>query len=152
MHLLCESAEARCRCTPDQVVRYRGKLSGPLLDRIDLMIHVPGVTEAELSGRGDGDTSAVVRGRVVSARARQLHRQGKPNALLSPDEIARYCLPDAAGADLLKRAMVRLSLSARGYHRVLKVARTVADLADCEQVGAPHVAEAIHYRRGFTEQ
>jgi magnesium chelatase family protein len=143
--------EARCRCTPDQVVRYRGKLSGPLLDRIDLMIHVPGVTEAELSCRGDGESSAVVRERVISARIRQLDRQGKPNTLLSPDEIDRHCLPDGPGAELLKRAMVRLSLSARGYHRVLKVARTVADLANCAQVGGPHVAEAIHYRRGFTE-
>ncbi|WP_131112281.1 YifB family Mg chelatase-like AAA ATPase [Sulfuricystis thermophila] len=139
----------RCRCTPEQIARYRGKLSGPLLDRIDLMIEVPAVTEAELATRGGGESSAVVQKRVVAARERQLARQGKPNALLSPDEIDRHCLPDCAGAALLKQAMARLDLSARAYHRILKVARSIADLAADEIVRGPHVAEAIQYRRGL---
>ncbi|RLJ68143.1 YifB family Mg chelatase-like AAA ATPase [Sulfurisoma sediminicola] len=141
--------EARCRCTPDQVARYRSKLSGPFLDRIDLMLEVPAVPEAELSARGAGETSAVVRSRVAAARERQIVRQDKSNALLSPDEIDRYCLPDCAGAQLLKQAMTHLRLSARAYHRVLKVARSVADLAGEEMIRGPHVAEAIQYRRGF---
>jgi len=141
--------EARCRCTPDQVARYRGKLSGPLLDRIDLSIEVPAVTESELSSRAAGESSAVVRARTVAARERQIARQGKPNAQLTPDEIDRHCLPDCAGAALLKQAMVRLDLSARAYHRILKVARTIADLAGDEILRGPHVAEAIQYRRGL---
>jgi magnesium chelatase family protein len=142
--------EARCRCTPDQVAKYRSKLSGPFLDRIDLMIEVPAVPEAELSARAGGETSAVVRARIAAARERQIVRQDKPNALLTPDEIDRYCLPDCAGAQLLKQAMARLDLSARAYHRVLKVARSIADLAGEEMVRSPHVAEAIQYRRGFS--
>ncbi|HEX8963922.1 MAG TPA: YifB family Mg chelatase-like AAA ATPase [Rhodocyclaceae bacterium] len=141
----------KCRCTPDQVARYRGKLSGPLLDRIDLMIEVPAVVEAELSARSGGERSQAVRDRVVAARARQLERQGKANAQLGPDEIDAHCQPDDDGAQLLKRAMVQFSLSARGYHRLLKVARTVADLAAAERIRGAHVAEAIHYRRGLAE-
>ena len=142
-------ASGKCRCTPDQVARYRGKLSGPLLDRIDLLLDVPAVTEVELSTRGDGEASAIVRERVIAARERQLARQGRPNATLTPDEIDRHCLPDAAGAALLRQAMARLDLSARAYHRILKVARSIADLAACDQVGSAHVAEAVHYRRGL---
>jgi magnesium chelatase family protein len=144
-------ASGKCRCTPDQVMRYRGKLSGPLLDRIDLMVDIPAVTEAELSARAEGESSAAVRDRVIAARDRQLARQGKPNAQLTPAEITTYASPDDNGAQLLKQAMARLSLSARAYHRILKVARSIADLAHAEHVGAPHVAEAIHYRRGLTE-
>jgi magnesium chelatase family protein len=144
-------ASGKCRCTPDQVMRYRGKLSGPLLDRIDLMVDIPAVTEAELSARAEGESSAAVRGRVIAARGRQLLRQGKPNAQLTPAEITTYASPDDNGAQLLKQAMARLSLSARAYHRILKVARSIADLAHAEPGGAPHVAEAIHYRRGLTE-
>ena len=141
----------KCRCTPDQVARYRGKLSGPLLDRIDLMLDVPAVAEAELSGRGDGESSATVRARVSAARILQTERQGKPNALLGPDEVARYARPDAAGAQLLKQAMAQLALTARAYHRILKVARSIADLAGKQQIDSTHVAEAIHYRRGLAE-
>jgi len=141
--------DARCRCTPDQIARYRNKLSGPLLDRIDLMIDVPAVTEGELSARGEGEGSAAVRARVAAARERQIARQGKPNALLTPDEIERHCLPDCAGAALLKQAMQRLDLSARAYHRILKVARSVADLSGDFIIRGPHVAEAIQYRRGL---
>lgn len=145
-------SSGKCRCTPDQVSRYRGKLSGPLLDRIDLMVDVPAISEAELSTRTIGETSTTVRSRVMAARDRQLARQGKPNAQLTPNEISEHATPDLAGAQLLAQAMARLSLSARGYHRILKVARSIADLADAESIGAPQVAEAIHYRRGLSGQ
>ena len=144
-------ANGKCRCTPDQVAKYRGKLSGPLLDRIDLMVDVPSLSDVELQTHGDGEFSATVRGRVASARNRQLARQGKVNALLSPAEVDQHCPPDSAGAQLLKQAIARLSLSARAYHRVLRVARTVADLADLPQIRSPHIAEAVHYRRGLAE-
>jgi len=144
-------ASGKCRCTPDQVARYRGKLSGPLLDRIDLMVDVPAVGEAELTGRNGGESSAAVRERVMAARQRQLARQNKPNAHLTPDEVDQHCLPDCAGAQLLKRAMSQLSLSARAYHRILRVARTVADLAAATHITGSHVAEAIQYRRGLAD-
>ena len=140
-----------CRCTPDQVARYRAKLSGPLLDRIDLMIEVPAVDPAQLQAGADGESSAAVRGRVVSARARQLQRQGAANARLTPAAIDRHCQPDEAGGQLLKRAIAQLGLSARAYHRVLKVARSIADLAGAAALGSPHVAEAIGYRRLLRE-
>jgi magnesium chelatase family protein len=143
-------SNGKCRCTPDQIVRYRNKLSGPLLDRIDLLVEVPAVSETEISTRGEGEPSAVVQARVVAARERQLARQQKPNAHLTPDEIDRHCLPDCAGAALLKQAMMRLDLSARAYHRILKVARSIADLAGEEIIRGPHVAEAVQYRRGLS--
>lgn len=138
----------KCRCTPDQVARYRAKISGPLLDRIDLRIEVPALREDELTGLPTGDTSAVVRNRVQDARGRQMTRQNKSNARLGSQEIDRFCTSDASGVDLLKQAITRLGLSARAYHRVLKVARTIADLAGSESVQSVHVAEAIQYRRG----
>lgn len=144
--------QAKCRCTPDQVARYRSKLSGPLLDRIDLILDVTAVTEAELSTRSSGDPSAKVRERVSAARQRQLARQGKANALLSPDEIEQHCRTDEGGEQLLKRALSQLDLSARAYHRILKVARSIADLAGDATISSPQVAEAIQYRRGMANQ
>jgi magnesium chelatase family protein len=140
-------AGGRCRCTPDQVLRYRSKLSGPLLDRIDLQIEVPSLPADVLQRAADGESSALIRARVSAARSRQLLRQGKPNARLSTKEIDQHCSPDASGAALLKQALSRLNLSARAYHRVLKVARTIADLASCASVQAPHIAEAVQFRR-----
>ncbi len=139
----------KCRCSPDQIARYRGRISGPLLDRIDLQIEVPSLpVDALPPKRGPaGDPSAVVRSRVAAAAALQRVRQGKPNAQLQPKEIERLCRPDAQGEALLKSAFARLSLSARAYHRILKVARTIADLAAAEDLAASHVAEAIGYRR-----
>jgi magnesium chelatase family protein len=137
----------RCRCTPDQVARYRRKLSGPLLDRIDLQIEVPSLREDELTRLPEGESSLQVRVRVQAAYARQLARQGKPNARLAPREIDRLCrVGDEAGA-LLRQAIAKINLSARAYHRVLKLARTIADLAGETGVGLAHVAEAIQYRR-----
>ncbi|MFZ2854717.1 MAG: YifB family Mg chelatase-like AAA ATPase [Rhodocyclaceae bacterium] len=140
-------AGGRCRCTPDQVQRYRGKLSGPLLDRIDLQIEVPALPAEALQQAADGENSASVRLRVTLARERQLARQGKPNARLNSKEIDLHCLPEAAATALLKTAVARLNLSARAYHRVLKVARSIADLAGSTDIQAPHVAEAVQYRR-----
>jgi magnesium chelatase family protein len=137
----------RCRCTPDQIARYRGRISGPLLDRIDLQIEVPAVPPQELAGGGSGDAGAAVRARVAAAYQMQCARQGGPNARLATREIDRHCAIDAAASALLKQAIARLGLSARGYHRVLKVARTIADLAGDASVSAAHVAEAIQYRR-----
>ncbi len=136
----------KCRCTPDQVTRYRGRISGPLLDRIDLQIEVPALPESDLLRQAAGESSDTVRGRVTEARARAQARQGKANAMLETREIDRHCAPDAAGEVLLKQAVARLGLSARAFHRVLRVARTIADLAGSTSVAAPHVAEAIQYR------
>jgi len=137
----------RCRCTPDQIARYRHKLSGPLLDRIDLHVEVPALSQEELTERQPQESSAAVRERVTRAYAMQCERQGKPNALLGTQEIERYCKVDAAAERLLHNAVARLNLSARGYHRVLRLARTIADLAGEPQIAAAHVAEAIQYRR-----
>ena len=140
-------ANGRCRCTPDQVARYRGKLSGPLLDRIDMGIEVPALAQAELQGRSEAESSDAVRARVARAYAAQLARQGKPNGRLGAKEIERECNLDAAAGALLKQAVTRLDLSARAYHRILKLARTIADLAGAEAIGSAHVAEAVQYRR-----
>ena len=137
----------KCRCTPDQVARYRGRVSGPLLDRIDLQIEVPAVPEEELTQTQPGEASAVVRQRVIAAYDRQLARQGVPNALLSPAATNEHCRLEAAGETLLKQAIARLGLSARAYHRVLRVARTIADLADAMAIAPAHIAEAIRSRR-----
>ena len=140
-------AGGKCRCTPDQVARYRGKLSGPLLDRIDLQVEVPALPAEALQKAANGESSASVRARVTAARERQQARQGKPNARLTSREMDRHCQPGAEAAALLKQAMLRLNLSARAYHRVLRVARSIADLAGADAIAAPHIAEAVQYRR-----
>jgi len=137
----------KCRCTPDQVSRYRSKISGPFLDRIDIQIEVPAVAQDDLLNKNDGETSAALQARIEIARQHQLARQDKANAQLSVTEIDALCAPDAQGAALLKQAISRLNLSARAYHRVLKVARTIADLAGSENILTPHIAEAVQYRR-----
>jgi len=144
----------RCHCTQDRVARYHLRVSGPLLDRIDLGVGVPAVlpealalNETGVCADAAGESSAIVRERVARARRRQQDRQGKVNARLLPPEVAAHCVPEAAAEALLGRAMTRLALSARAYHRVLKVARTIADLAGAEDIDATHMAEAIGYRR-----
>ena len=140
-----------CRCTPDRVARYRARVSGPLLDRIDLKLEVPPLPTDALAAAGAAakacEPSAAVRERVVAARDRQRARQGCCNARLAPADVARHCAPDADGEALLMKATARLGLSARGYHRVLKVARTIADLAGAESIAPRHLAEAIGYRQ-----
>jgi magnesium chelatase family protein len=142
-------ASGRCACTPDQVARYRGRLSGPLLDRIDLVIDVPAppAEALALSANAPAPESAQVRERVAEARERQRARQVAPNARLDAPGVARHCVPSESAQRLLAQAQRRLALSARGYHRVAKVARTIADLAGSEAIDAAHVAEAIGYRR-----
>ncbi|MGH7231621.1 MAG: YifB family Mg chelatase-like AAA ATPase [Nitrospiraceae bacterium] len=139
-----------CLCAPHQIRRYRGRLSGPLLDRLDIHIDVPPVPVRELGGESTQEGSAAIRGRVMAARARQsaryMNERLYSNAQLKPRHVKRYCAIDAAGQDLVERAMTRLGLSARAYGRILRVARTIADLAGAESIEAPHLAEAIQYR------
>ena len=139
----------KCCCTPEQIARYRARISGPLLDRIDLQIEVPALPADALPARSreSAESSAAVRARVEVAAQRQRERQGKPNSDLQPKEVEHYCVPDVQGEALLKSAFAHLSLSARAYHRILKVARTIADLAGLDALAAGHVAEAIGYRR-----
>jgi magnesium chelatase family protein len=142
-------AAGRCRCTPDQILRYRGRISGPLLDRIDLQVFVPRLDPVELAApaAAAAEPSAAVRERVMRARARQQARAGKPNAHLTAKEVERDCRLGDEALQLVQTAMSRLQLSARAYHRVLKVARSIADLADAPQVATAHVAEALRYRQ-----
>lgn len=138
----------RCRCTPDQIQRYRSRLSGPLLDRIDLMVPVPPVPE-HLLASGPGESSAEVRHRVQAADTLQHARQGKPNQALDASDIGTHCPLAEPARALLTRAMAQLHLSARAYHRCIKVARTIADLNGREVIAATDVAEAVHYRRAL---
>ena len=138
----------KCHCAPDQISRYRGKISGPLLDRIDMQIEVPAIPQEELlRQRPSGEKSSVIRERVETAYQRQLDRQGKPNGRLSGKEIDRFCAVDETCENLLKQAINRLNLSARAYHRILKLARTIADLTGVDTISHQHIAEAIQYRR-----
>ncbi len=139
-----------CTCSPQQVQRYRARISGPLLDRIDIQVEVPAVKYKELSDKATGEDSATIRTRVNRARALQLQRfqQRKIfcNAQMSSRDTRTYCQPDTAGEHLLENAMQRLGLSARAYTRILKVARTIADLAGEDHITGAHIAQAIQYR------
>ena len=137
----------QCRCTPDQIARYKAKISGPLLDRIDINIQVPALKHEELTDAVNSESSADIQARVEQARALQLARQQKPNADLGPLEIADVCKLDAQGDALLKTAVSKFNLSARAYHRILKVSRSIADLAKSKAISSSHIAEALQYRR-----
>jgi len=136
----------RCHCTSEQIERYRRRISGPLLDRIDLQIEVPRLSFEKLEGPR-GETSDAVRLRVVAARQRQLQRSGTLNSRLDHRQLEEACRLQAADRQLLQQAMERLRLSARAYHRILKVARSIADLEGTPEIGPEHLAEAINYRR-----
>ncbi|WP_119963974.1 YifB family Mg chelatase-like AAA ATPase [Simplicispira lacusdiani] len=141
------SPQRACRCTPDQVARYQARLSGPLLDRIDLHVEVPALPPQDLLGAPPGEPSAAVRERVVAARERAHARQGRANQALQGQEIDTHVRLEPAAAQFLQNAAARLGWSARATHRALKVARTIADLAGAPHTQVAHVAEAMQYRR-----
>jgi magnesium chelatase family protein len=138
-----------CRCTPDAVLRYQGRISGPLLDRIDLQIEVPAVASGQLAGAANGEASATVAARVDAARRRALDRQGVVNGELAGAELDRHCRLAAAEAHFLDAVTTRLGWSARSFHRILRVARTVADLDASDAITSSHLGEAIQYRRAL---
>jgi magnesium chelatase family protein len=135
-----------CRCSPNMITKYRNRISGPLLDRIDIHIEVPAVKYKEMAGEATGETSEQVRGRVEKAREVQRKRFKHPNARMTTKQIKEHCRLDEECRELLKMAMTELNLSARAYDRILKVSRTIADLAGSEQIQPDHVSEAIQYR------
>jgi magnesium chelatase family protein len=139
-----------CLCSPTQIVRYRKKISGPILDRIDLHIEVPSVEVEKLTGNLQTEDSKTVRKRVQKAREIQLKRYRRTkvacNAELTAKNIKIYCPLDKECLELLRQAVVKLTLSARGYHRILKVSRTIADLASAGEIETCHIAEALQYR------
>jgi magnesium chelatase family protein len=142
-------ASGRCHCTSEQVSRYRSKISGPLLDRIDMHLEVPRVTQDVMRrGAPEGqETSAQIRARVVAARNIALARCGKPNAILTVNEVKIFCQLSESGHQLLEQAMERFGLSHRAYHRILKLSRTIADLACSQPIDIVHLTEAISYRK-----
>ena len=140
-----------CTCIPAAIQRYMAKISGPLLDRIDLHIEVPAVKYRDLSSKESGETSESIRNRVIKARERQARRfKGRKglyaNADMQSKEIREFCRLGDASEELLKMAITRLGLSARAYDRILKVGRTIADMANCDDIRPEHISEAIQYR------
>ena len=140
-----------CTCTPMQIQKYMGKISGPLLDRIDIHVEVPAVKYEELASRRAGERSEAIRERIIFARERQAVRFAGlkglyANADMESKEIKEFCPISADGSELLKMAMQKLGLSARAYDRILKVSRTIADLAGSESIRTEHLSEAIQYR------
>ncbi|MFZ2988546.1 ATP-binding protein, partial [Ideonella sp.] len=138
-----------CRCSPDAVSRYQSRLSGPLLDRIDMLVEVPAVRPAELLAAADVESSAEVALRVARAQAVQRDRQGSLNARLDAGALDRHCALSAPATQFIRAAAERLNWSGRSLHRVIKLARSVADLAASSEIEVPHIAEAVHYRRAL---
>ncbi len=142
-------ASGRCHCTSEQIAKYRAKISGPLLDRIDMHLEVPRVSHEVLrKGSPEGEeSSAQIRNRVVAAREMAMHRQGKVNSELSAKEVKQLCPLSEQGHQILEQAMDQFGLSHRAYHRILKLARTIADLAHSEHIQLTHLSVAIGYRK-----
>jgi magnesium chelatase family protein len=141
----------RCRCTPGQIERYLSKISGPLVDRIDIHIDVPAISFSKLRSKSSQLDSGTMRGDVVRARDVQGRRfsndKTMTNARMSHKQVRNWCELDSASEMLLKQAMTEFGLSARAHDKICKVARTIADLADCETIQTEHIAEAISYRK-----
>lgn len=138
--------DVRCQCSAESIKRYQNRISGPLLDRIDLHIDVPPLQAHELQDTRPVENSETVRSRVIQAYTRQLQRQECLNMALSPKQLEQFAHLDNTAQNILAIAQQRLNLSARAYHRVLRVARTIADLAQSEQIQSPHLSEALSYR------
>ncbi|MBD3668356.1 MAG: ATP-binding protein [Kangiella sp.] len=141
-----------CRCTPDVIRRYLGKISGPLLDRIDMQIEVPLLSQQELTNGKPKDskpreTSAFLRQRVIECQSAQYQRQGKLNGQLQAGEIDEHCLLSDSAKALLNKALEQLNLSARSYHRIIKVSRTIADLSGEHMIQPHHISETLNYRK-----
>lgn len=147
---LGDKQRRECRCSPVQIQRYRARISGPLLDRIDLHVEAPALSLGDLRTEKPGEASAPMRERVQAARSRQHARFAgtriTSNARMTHAQIRKHCAIDSTLGDLLQQAMEQLQLSARAYDRILKVARTIADLAGTERIEPPHLLEAIQYR------
>ena len=141
----------QCRCTPDQVARYQARISGPLLDRIDLHVEVAALPPEELLAAPEGESSAAVQQRVAQARERALQRQNMPNHLLQGAQLDAHLQLEPEALAFAHKAAARLGWSARGTHRALKVARTIADLAGSATITQAHVAEALQYRRALMQ-
>jgi magnesium chelatase family protein len=140
----------RCRCTPGRIAAYRARVSGPLLDRIDLRIAVPTLRSYELTEVGQqGSSTAEVAAQVRAAQERQLARAGKLNSRMSMTDLSTHCRLDAAAEKLFWQSQARLGVSARSYHRALRVARTIADLEGSDRIRAPHIAEALQLKRAL---
>jgi magnesium chelatase family protein len=142
----------KCHCSNEAAQRYRDRISGPLLDRIDMQIEVSAMAPDTMSAQADGESSATIARRVAAAHALQLARQGKPNQRLTTHEIDRLCILDATAEKTLRQAMAMMNWSARAYHRVLKVARTIADMDALGRINGTHMSEAIGYRRGLQQR
>lgn len=141
--------DSRCQCSAESIKRYQNRISGPLLDRIDLHIDVPPLSAQDLQNSERSESSACVRQRVLQAHSFQLNRQGFNNQLLSPQQLEDYAVLSPDSQKMLAMAQQRLNLSARAYHRVLRVARTIADLAQSELITSVHLSEALSYRSPF---
>ena len=145
-------ASGKCSCTNDSVLRYQDRVSGPLIDRIDMQLEVAPLAHASLAAGADGESTSTIAARVEQAYARQIARQGKPNQRLSTREVDQHCRLDRKSDQALRMTMLRFHWSARAYYRVLKVARTIADLAGAELLDFEFVSEAIQYRRGLRDR
>ena len=138
--------DSRCQCSAESIKRYQNRISGPLLDRIDLHIDVPPLKSQDLQDPKPVETSETVRARVIDAYHLQIKRQGFLNQALTPQQLEIYALLDESSQNILAMAQQRLNLSARAYHRILRVARTIADLSLSEKIQSSHLTEALSYR------